>query len=235
MMLRGAFHGEATGMQKGVRLQLGGSVCCADGPFGDLADVVMDPIRKRVTHLVVEPTGSPGLARLVPVELAAGGDGDDVVSLRCTVDEANRLATVHESAYLRMGEVPTGDPDWDVGIQDVLALPYYSASGLGVDAGDYDSPVEMTYDRVPKGDVEIRRASTVVSADGHDLGRVEAFLIDGDAITHFVLERGHLWGKRDVTIPIGSVSNVETDLVTIGLSKDEVGALPARRVHRSWR
>ena len=61
-------------MQKGARLQLGGPVRCADGPFGDLADVVMDPIRKRVTHLVVEPKGSPGLARLVPVELAEGGE-----------------------------------------------------------------------------------------------------------------------------------------------------------------
>jgi hypothetical protein len=47
-----------------------------------------------------------------------------------------------------------------------------------------------------------------------------------------VLERGHLWGKRDVTIPIGSVTQIETDAVTVGLTKDEVGALPTVHVHR---
>ena len=53
----------------------------------------------------------------------------------------------------------------------------------------------MTYDRVPKGEVEIRRSSAVTSADGHDLGQVDGFLVDGEAhITHFILERGHLWG-----------------------------------------
>jgi hypothetical protein len=51
-------------------------------------------------------------------------------------------------------------------------------------------------------------------------------------ITHFVLERGHLWGKREVTIPIGTVAKVETDVVTLSLSKDEVGELPSARVHR---
>ena len=37
-----------------------------------------------------------------------------------------------------------------------------------------------------------------------------------------------------MTIPIGAVAKVETDAVTLSLSKDEVGHLPARRVHR-WR
>jgi hypothetical protein len=75
----------------------------------------------------------------------------------------------------------------------------------------------------------------VTSADGHDLGQVDGFLVDGEGqITHFILERGHLWGRREMTIPIGAVAKVETDAVTLGLSKDEVGALPSVRVHR-WR
>jgi hypothetical protein len=35
-----------------------------------------------------------------------------------------------------------------------------------------------------------------------------------------------------VTIPIGAVAKVETDLVTLQLSKKEVGDLPSVRVHR---
>jgi hypothetical protein len=35
-----------------------------------------------------------------------------------------RRAPVQEFAYLRLGEFPLDDPDWDVGIEDVLGLPY---------------------------------------------------------------------------------------------------------------
>jgi hypothetical protein len=90
----------------------------------------------------------------------------------------------------------------------------------------------MTYHRVPKGEAEIRRASAVVSADDHHLGTVEALVVDGEEITHFVLERGHLWGRRDVTIPVGAVAKVESDTVTLRISKDDVGDLPTVRVHR---
>ena len=216
-----------------MRLELGTPVRCTEDTFGELADVVIDPISKRLTHLVVRPRHQEGLAaRLVPVELAEGGEEESEISLRCTVGEVNRLEPVQEFAYLRLGEFPVEDPDWDLGVQDVLAMPYYEADPLGPNP-TYDPNVEMTYDRVPKGEVEIRRSSAVTSADGHDLGQVDGFLVDGEGqITHFILERGHLWGRREVTIPIGAVAKVESDAVTLSLSKDEVGALPSVRVHR---
>jgi hypothetical protein len=62
---------------------------------------------------------------------------------------------------------------------------------------------------------------------------VDGFVVDADEhITHFVLERGHLWGRKEVTIPIGAVARIESDEVHVALSKDEVGALPAVRVGR---
>jgi sporulation protein YlmC with PRC-barrel domain len=214
-----------------MRLELGTPVGCSDGMFGELADVVIDPTSKRLTHLVVQPRHQEGLAaRLVPVELTESGD-EAAISLRCTIDDVNRLDTVQELAYLRLGGFPVDDPDWDVGVEDVLVLPYYEA-GFGA-YPDYDPDAGVTYDRVPKGEVEIRRSSAVTSGDGHDLGRVDGFLVDDDGhITHFILERGHLWGRREVTIPIDAVAKVETDEVTVSLSKDEVGELPSLPVHR---
>jgi sporulation protein YlmC with PRC-barrel domain len=140
---------------------------------------------------------------------------------------------VQEAAYLRLGESPAEDPDWEVGVEDVLAMPYYNGLGVGPYPGELASDVTMYYDRVPKGEVEVRRASAVISADGHSLGEVDGFVVDADKhITHFVLERGHLWGRKEVTIPIGAVARVESDAVHVALSKDEVGALPAVRVGR---
>jgi hypothetical protein len=113
----------------------------------------------------------------------------------------------------------------------VLALPYYSAYELETEAVDY----AVTYDRIPKREVEIRRASAVDSADGHRLGHVDGFLVDGEElITHLVLEQGHPWERREVTIPIGAVARVENDAVTLRLRKDEVAALPPLAVRR-WR
>jgi sporulation protein YlmC with PRC-barrel domain len=213
-----------------MRLELGTHVDCVDGPLGSLRDVVIDPTRKRVTQLVVEPDREDGVARLVPIELAQpGGESTRAIGLRLTLEEAGQLPPVHGVAYLNVGDAPVDDPDWDVGIQEVLALPYYTAYEL--------EPIPLDflalYDRVPKNEVELRRASSVRSADGHERGEVDGFVVDGDdQITHFVLERGHLWGRREVAIPIGAVSAVETDEVTVGLTRDEVGALPGVRVHR---
>ena len=221
-----------------MRLELGSPVSCTDGLFGELADIVVDPTKRAVTHLVVEPHHDHGQARLVPIDLASAQEGQpSALTLRCSIEEASRLELVEEYAYLRLGEVPDKDPKWDIGVESVLAHPYYAGGGLGVgyDAVpvDYDPHVSMTYDRIPKGEVEIRRASTVTSADGHDLGRVDGFVVaDDDAITHFVLERGHLWGRREVTIPMSAVASVHTDAVTLTLTKDEVGELPSVHVHR---
>jgi sporulation protein YlmC with PRC-barrel domain len=218
-----------------VRLELGSPVNCTDGPFGKLADVVVDPTKRSVTHLVVEPHGDHGKTRLVPIELASPDEDETpAIAVRCSVEEADQLEPVEEYAYIRLGESPDLEPGWEMGVETVLAWPYY-ASGLGYETvpADYDPHASVTYDRIPKGEVEIRRASGVTSADGHQLGKVDGFLVDDDdAITHFVLERGHLWGRREVTIPIKEVAQVFTDAVTLTLTKDEVGDLPSVSVHR---
>jgi sporulation protein YlmC with PRC-barrel domain len=217
-----------------MELHLGRHVRCTNGQFGELADVVIDPSTRRVTHLVVEPDTRPTLARLVPVELARVEEAasDDIV-LGCTVEHVRRLPPVDEFAYLRVGDSPPADPEWDVGVERVLVPPSAEYPGFAGHPMAFDPHVAITYHRVPKGEVEIGKASTVVSADGHRLGRVEGFIVDGaDGITHVVLERRHLFGRRDVTIPIDSVVRVATDSIMLELTKDDVRTLPAVPVHR---
>jgi sporulation protein YlmC with PRC-barrel domain len=214
-----------------MRLELGKPVRSKDDEVvGELADVIIDPVEKRVTHLVVKQHHEHGESRLVAIDLAVPDEDEAEISLSCAADEVRQLPNIEDFAYLRLGEPVVSDPDWDVGVTNVLALPYYDTA-LGP-AGALDENVGVFYDRIPKGEVEIRRSSSVITADGEFVGEVDGFLVEGAHITHFVLERGHLWGRRDVTVPIGSVTRVESDTVTVGLSKDEIGALPSRRVHR---
>ena len=218
-----------------MRLDLGSPVRCADGAFGELADVVIDPETRRVTHLVVQPHDRDEQARLVPVDRAQAGDtADATISLGCTSAEMSQFELVREVEYLRLGEVPVEDPDWEVGIEEPLALPPSPGmESFDVGGVDIDPHVMLTYDRIPMGEVEIRRASGVTSADGHHLGHVDGFVLDDEQqIAHLVLEHGHLWGRREVVIPASAVARVDTDEVVLTLSKDEVGALPSTRVHR---
>jgi sporulation protein YlmC with PRC-barrel domain len=210
---------------------MGQPVVCADAAYGELADVVIDPIAKRVTHLVVQPYHDHLHAGLVPVELV-GDDADRAIVLRCTVGELGDLPRVQQLDYLRLDTAPVDDPDWDVGIENVLAMPYFAP--VGFEGGvPLDAPIEVSYDRVPKGEVEIQRKSSVFSADGRHLGSVDGFVVSPDGlISHVVLERGHLFGKREATVPIGAVSRVRNDVVTLSLGKDEVERLPAVRLHR---
>ncbi|HYH93718.1 MAG TPA: PRC-barrel domain-containing protein [Candidatus Saccharimonadales bacterium] len=218
-----------------MRLDLGSPVRCTDDAVGELADVVIDPQTRRVTHLVVQPHHRDEEARLVPIDRAQAGEASDAtISLNCTVAQMSEFELVREAAYLRLGEVPAEDPDWDVGIEEPLGLPPSPGmDAYGVGGVDIDPHVMLTYDRVPMGEVEIRRASSVTSADGHHLGHVDGFVLDSEQqIAHLVLEHGHLWGRREVVIPASAVARVETDEVTLTLSKEEVGALPSARVHR---
>ena len=212
-----------------MRLVLGSPVRCVDSPFGELADVVIDPISRRVTHLVVQPEHRHEAARLVSIERAQStADG---IELDLSAEALERLEPLQEAAFLRLGEFPVADPDWEVGVSQVLALPLYPGEGMAATI-DPDARVSWSYDRIPKGEIELCRSSAVTSADGHHLGHVDGFMVEDDVIVAVVLERGHLWGRREVVIPYGAVERAKSDSIVLNLTKDAVGALEGRSVHR---
>src|SRR3954453_3727003 len=95
------------------RLDLGCPVHCADAQFGELADVVIDPTTRCVTHLVVRPHNRPDDARIVPIDWARPEGSKPAIRLSGTVAEVDWLDRLHASASLRLGEFPVADPDWD--------------------------------------------------------------------------------------------------------------------------
>src|ERR1700751_2566221 len=142
-----------------MRLELGKPARCSDGAVRELADLVLDAGSRRVTHLVVQPKANPGDARLVPVELAAAGADEHEISLRCTEEELEKLAPVHESALVGTGEQVEEEEDgWEVGVRDMQVIPDYLPTAA---PGDLAPEVVVTYDRVPKGEIELRHASDV--------------------------------------------------------------------------
>jgi hypothetical protein len=45
-------------------------------------------------------------------------------------------------------------------------------------------------------------------------------------VTHVLLQEGHLWGHKQVAVPIGTVSR-EDDEIRVELTKQQVEDLPA--------
>jgi sporulation protein YlmC with PRC-barrel domain len=215
-----------------MRVELGTSVRCQDGELGELADIVVDPATRCVTHLVVQPLRSAVVgARLVPIELAEADAGQQLIALRCTREDFGNLDSVREFSYGRLDDPPVEDHDWDVGVIDVLDLPSNPAGDPG--AALYATEVGLSYDRIPKDDVELRRSSRVRSSDGRDLGHVQALLVDEhDKLTHFVLQHRRIFARREVQIPATSIQEIGNDAVTIAFTREQVRALPAERPRR---
>lgn len=209
-----------------MHLSLEAHVKTTDGRAGVLADVVLDPVKRVVTHVVVRAGEPDPTAKLVPLQLVTGGgSASEAIGLSCTGEELDRLESIQGYAYLPVDERPAADAEWDVGVEDVVMMPSYQGADLGVYTAEIDPNVGVTYDRVPKGEAEIRRSSVVVSSDGHEVGAVSAFVLDGAAITQVVVERGHLWWKRGVPVPIASVATLATNTIGLGVTKAEFGKL----------
>ena len=84
----------------------------------------------------------------------------------------------------------------------------------------------VTYDTIPLGEVEVRRGDAVHATDG-DIGRVQGLVIDPRShhVTHVLLQEGHLWGRKEVSIPISSVTRVD-DGIWLSITKQDVAGLP---------
>jgi sporulation protein YlmC with PRC-barrel domain len=212
-----------------VEFTIGAEVTCEDGICGDLRRVVVDPIKRAITHLVVEPKHKRNLGHLVPIELVDATTNE--LRLRCTMAQFDSLEDAEETKFL------TGAAgQWGYGQNQMLFLPYFGLGGMGMGMemggiggmgmGLPAGPQSITYDKVPEGEVEVRRGQQVEATDG-PIGRVRGLVVDPADyhVTHVLLEEGHLWAGKEVAIPISAVRGVD-DGVTLSLTKKEVRDLP---------
>jgi sporulation protein YlmC with PRC-barrel domain len=198
---------------------IGAEVSCTDGVCGDLRRVIVDPVARAVTHLVVRPKDRLDLDRLVPLDLVDAVD--DVIRLRCSQADFNRLKAAEETQF-----IPAELAGYGPG--ETLSWPYYGLGPGFAGFGPDPVPPGVTYDTVPLGEVDVRRGERVHATDG-SIGRVQGLVIDRGShhVTHVLLAEGHLWGKKEVAIPIRAVASVDPEEgIRLSLSKQEVEDLP---------
>jgi uncharacterized protein YrrD len=202
-------------------IPMNAEVSCTDGPCGTSNCVILNPITDQVTHIAVEGNSFPYVKRLVPVEKIKETTSD-MIQLNCdlyeyvTMPEFIQSEFIIPSPYGGNEEIPT-----------TMLLPYAMVLGT----------ITIEHEQIPPNELAIHRG-TPVMAINERVGQVDEFLVEPKSgyITHLVLREGHLWGKKDVSIPVSQIDHIEKDTVYLKIFKQEVEALPTLPIHRTkWK
>ncbi|HVC15187.1 MAG TPA: hypothetical protein VND62_10055 [Acidimicrobiales bacterium] len=212
-------------MGDGSELDIGATVRCQDGTCGELARLLVDPRTETVTHLVVESTARNVGGRLVPIELVESAT-PELVSLGCTLARFDALDRAEQA------NVVPGFDQAETYTNLALfsrrgSVPMIGSVGLGLHGPIRIGPHSAMEDNVPDGEGEVSRGQHVHATDG-PVGHVYGLVVDtGGVISHVLLGEGHLWGKKEVAVPVAAVKTVADDGIYLTLTKKEVGELPA--------
>jgi sporulation protein YlmC with PRC-barrel domain len=197
-------------MEKEIPVE--GKIVCTDGECGRLEQIIVDPIDDRITHLVVRGSKRPHEERLVPVNHVSD-TSQDTIHLNIPMENFDAMEPFCEQEFLQVKI-----PRWDG--YGYMSLPY-TVPRYEIERRVVEHP------RIPRGELAIKRGTHVEASDGR-IGQVDEFLVDPSdgQITHLILREGHLWGSRDVCIPVGEIDRIEAEHVYLKLSKREVESLP---------
>lgn len=210
-------------MRDTIEFVIGTDVDCSGQKCGQVAFIVVDPLAKKLTHLIVDPDAAAEPPRVVPVELVKRTR--DGVELLCTVEDFEALEPAVETYFLR--DIPG---DWGPRSDQVLGWPFFALAPGATGTAAAEPPLMADLQpqvQPPPGEVLVRRGQQVHAVDG-PIGKVRGLVVDqvDGRVTHILLDEGHLWGRKQVSIPIRDVSGIDEDGVAVRLSKDEVRDLP---------
>ena len=211
-----------------MEIPLNAQVECTDGVCGRSVYVLVDPLVDKVISLVVKETSSPNTEYIVPVDVISATIAD-TIQLRCSKAELEKMDQFVQTEYIAE-KLPDRDFMYAGGVYGMGSyyyLPYVTP--------EVTVQVPVEHRQIPLGELAIQRGTRVEATDGY-VGKVDEFVVNpkNSHITHVVMREGHLWGKKDVIIPISAMGETREDIVVLKLDKHQVESLPTFPVNRRW-
>ena len=209
-----------------MEIPLQAQVECTDGVFGRSVYVLVDPVIDQVTFVVVKEDSFTGTEYIVPVNLISATIAKTIL-LRCSKAELKKMTEFEQTEYIQ--ETVPDYSDYRGGIYGMgtyYYLPYATEKVV---------QVPVMHQEIQPGQLAIHRGTSVEATDGY-IGKVDEFVVSpgDDHITHLVMREGHLWGKKDVIIPLSALGETHLDTVFLKLDKHQVESLPTFPLHRLW-
>ena len=210
-----------------MEIPLNVQVECTDGVCGRSEYVLIYPLNDQVTHLVVKEDSSPNTEYIVPVDFVTKTT-IDAIQLRCSKTELEKMEPFIKTKFIEE-KVPNMNigPGGMYGMGAYYYMPFVASEKT---VHEFEK-----YRQIPPGELAVRRGTRVKATDG-DVGHVDEFVVNPENghITHLVMREGHLWGKKDVMIPLSAMGDTREDTVFLKIDKHQIGALPTIPVKRRW-
>lgn len=210
-----------------MEIPLNVQVECTDGVCGRSEYVLINPVVDKVTHLVVREDAS-GTEYIVPVDLMDETIADKI-RLHCSKAELKKMPPFIKTTFIeeKVPDMKYNYPGGLYGGGSYFYLPYVVSERTEYKATEHQ--------QIPSGELALRRGTRVEATDGY-VGRVNEFVVnpENSHITHLVMREGHLWGKKDVIIPLSALGDTHDDTVFLKLDKHQIEALPPLPLHRRW-
>jgi sporulation protein YlmC with PRC-barrel domain len=151
----------------------------------------------------------------------------DTIRLRCSKAELEQMNPFVKTEFVQK-QVPVYS-EYHGGMYGMGSyyMPYVTS--------EITMKVPVEHQQIPPGELAVRRGTHVDATDGY-VGKVDEFVVNpenGD-ITHLVMREGHLWGQKDVIIPLSALGDTKNDTVFLRLDKHQIESLPTFPVHRRW-
>lgn len=207
-------------MNQHTEIPLGKDVHCTDGPAGRSSHLILNPLNRRATHLVVRKRHFPHSDHVVPMELVAETNGSEI-RLACSTHELRLLDPFTET---RMVEVDLLEVDYP--FDRLLMWPYATPEGKEL--------IPIDEERVPSGELAVSERARVRTSEGEHVGSVDAFVVnpaDG-RITHLAVREGHPWHRKEVMVPAGQVAHMTEETVYLKLGRRQIAVLPTIPIQR---
>jgi hypothetical protein len=211
-----------------MEIPLQAQVECTDGICGRSIYVLIDPLIEQVTHLVVKENSPPNTEYVVPVDVISATIAD-TIRLSCNKAELGQMKPFVKTEFVE-SKVPVRNVEFAGGMYRMGSyyfIPYV--------APETTIQVPVDHLQIPPGELAVRRGTRVEATDGF-VGKVDEFVVNSKTghITYLVMREGHLWGQKDVIIPISAMDDNGDDTLFLNIDKHQIESLPTFPVHRLW-
>ena len=212
-----------------MKIPLKAKIICKDGEFGCVRDLLIDPVKEKVSHVVVE-NKHKGDQFIIPIE-KFDYSTDSVLNIEITAKEIEEYPKFLIQEFISIPVKDTEFVYWgaDPAItQSYTIFPYVMHDG--------NPSVGVIKEAVPKGELKLKRGMAVKDRDGKTLGKIDELVIDpsDEFITHLIMRSGHLFGVKEIAVPSVHIFSYDRDAIVLSINANEIDSLPEVVVKRAW-